>query len=48
MEFNFDVTNILKCNPDGLAILDGSQPFKYRKSGAQNISKYANYTSNFF
>lgn len=41
MEFNYDVTSILRCNQEGFAILDGTQPYKYRKSGAINLSKHA-------
>jgi hypothetical protein len=48
MEFNFDVEIVLKCNQDGISIIDGSQPYKYRKSGALNISKNANQSSSIF
>ena len=47
MEFSFKASQLLGCDYEGLAIIDGNFPQKYRKSsGYQGIN--AHRTSSFF
>lgn len=48
MEFNFEVTNVLKCDKSGFAIIDAQQQLKYRKSYSQNMNQYANQSRTIF
>ena len=48
MEFPFYTQQLLKCDENGFAVIDGSQPQKYRKGGAYNIGVNAHRSSSGF
>ena len=33
MNFSFYLSHVLKCDENGFCMIDGTQPYKYRKAG---------------